>query len=88
VTLGNDGWVWRAVSATAASRLLRFEALALLKPVALDKFFIGSHRLLGFRQATAAAVGLTQLVVSGVTIRVELSGRFKTFDSASRISLL
>src|SRR5260370_19670727 len=73
---------------TSALRLVGLKACASLEPVGLDELLIGGQRLLRFRQADEAAIGLTQLKVCSVTIRRKLFCSFETFDGAGGISLL
>ena len=48
----------------------------------------GTERLLRFRQAADATVGLTQLKVGGVTVRRELPCGFEAFDCASLFTFI
>jgi hypothetical protein len=49
---------------------------------------MSSQRLLRFRQAADATVGLTQLKVSGVAVRREFSCGFETLDGASLFTFI
>jgi hypothetical protein len=89
----NQGGLFERISLVIASdsttsRLVHFEAFALLLTVALNEFLISSQRLLRFRQAADARVGLTQLKVGGVTVRRELPCGFEAFDCASLFTFI